>query len=90
MIERSRRESASLRVPETEPGRAIVVTRYHSEKAIVLHPDDFRRLALIDAALEELELEPELTALALAALDLEDRPDAALEDPAAIRALLGL
>jgi len=49
-------------------------------------------LAALDAALHALETADELspTALVLEAHRLEDEPDDPVEDPAAIRSLLGL
>ncbi len=57
-----------------------------------MNPQDFRRLAALDAALHALETADELspTALVLEAHRLEDEPDDPVEDPAAIRSLLGL
>jgi hypothetical protein len=61
-------------------------------KAVVTDPSDFRPLTALEPALELLrEVDaPELTALALEAHRFEDVPDQALEDPAAITALLVL
>lgn len=58
----------------------------------MLDPRDFRPLATLEATLELLRETdtPELTALALEAHRMEDVPDPALEDSAAIKALLGL
>ena len=72
--------------------RALIVTRYDEEKAVVMNPQDFRRLAALDAALHALEVADDLspTALVLEAHRLEDEPDDPVEDPAAIRSLLGL
>jgi PHD/YefM family antitoxin component YafN of YafNO toxin-antitoxin module len=92
MIETEIRDSATLRVPAVAEGLALVVTRYDDEKAVVMNPADFRRLAALDAALEligEAEALP-LDALALEAHRLEDEPSQQIEDPVAIRALLGL
>lgn len=92
MIQTEVRDAANLRVPALAEGRALLVTRYDEEKAVVMNPEDFRRLAALDAALETLRAAdaPALTALALEAHRLEDEPDQAVEDPAAIKALLGL
>lgn len=92
MIETEVRDAANLRVPAIVEGRALLVTRYDEAKAVVMNPEDFRRLAALDAALETLRHvdAPELTAVALEAHRLEDEPDEAVEDPAAIERLLGL
>jgi PHD/YefM family antitoxin component YafN of YafNO toxin-antitoxin module len=92
MIQYPVRDAANLRVPALAEGRALLVTRYDEEKAVVMNPEDFRRLAALDGALEALrEVDaPALTALALEAHRLEDEPDQAVEDPTAIKALLGL
>ena len=91
VIETELRDAALLRVPALEEGTALVVTRYDEEKAVVMNPADFRRLAALDAALEAIVAAglPTMTPLVLEAHRLEDEPGDALEDPAAIRALLG-
>ncbi len=78
-------------MPAPAEGQALVVTRYAEEKAVVMNPHDFRRLAALDAALQTLRTgdAPELTELALEAHHLEDEPGEPVEEPAAIRALLG-
>jgi PHD/YefM family antitoxin component YafN of YafNO toxin-antitoxin module len=72
-----------------EPGTALVVTRYAEEKAVVLSPADFDRLAALDAALEEIEAGERLlvSELARTAHSLEDEPGSPLEDPDALEAL---
>lgn len=92
MIETERQDSSTARVPAVSPGRAVVVTRYHEEKAVVLNPSDFHRLASIDAALDEIAAAdaPVMTQLVLRAHRLEDEPGEPVEEPEAIKALLGL
>ncbi len=92
VIDTELRDAATLRVPALAEGQALVVTRYDEEKAVVMNPRDFRRLAALDAALEALQAAdaPDLTPLVLEAHRLEDEPDEPLEEPAAIRRLLGL
>jgi PHD/YefM family antitoxin component YafN of YafNO toxin-antitoxin module len=92
MIETEFRDAATLRVPALEEGRALVVTRYDEEKAVVMNPLDFRRLAALDATLEAIrEVDaPAMTPLVLEAHRLEDEADEPVEDPGAIRGLLGL
>jgi PHD/YefM family antitoxin component YafN of YafNO toxin-antitoxin module len=90
-IERERRESSAARVPAVPPGKAIVVTRYGEEKAVVLNPEDFHRLNALERDLDELAAGgPTLSELALKAHELEDTPGTAVEDAEQIRALLGL
>ncbi len=85
------RESSTARVPAVPPGRAIVFTRYQEENAVAVNPEDFRRLAAIDKALDAIaDDRPAMSDLALAAHRLEDEPVEALEDAGAIRALLDL
>lgn len=57
-----------------------------------MDPSDFRPVSALEAALELLRETdaPELTALALEAHRLEDEPLPPVEDPAAIKTLLGL
>jgi hypothetical protein len=86
-----RRESSSGRVPAVTAGTALVFTRYDDEKAVVLHPDDYRRLAALDEALDALGAETcEVTDAVRAAHALEDTPGRPLEEPGAIKKLLGL
>lgn len=89
-IVRELRDSSTARVPSVPPGRAIVFTRYDEEKAVVLNPADFRRLAELDDDLDELSQTAGASDLVLEALDLEDRPATPIEDPARIKSLLGL
>jgi hypothetical protein len=92
MIDTEFRDAATLRVPAPAEGHALVVTRYDVEKAVVMNPRDFRRLAALDAAIEAIRGGEALalTSLVLVAHRLEDEPEEPVEDPAAIRKLLGL
>lgn len=66
-------------------------TRYNEEKAVVLNPQDFHRLHALDHDLEEVSsAQPALSALAVKAHKIEDRPGTPVEDPDEIKALLGL
>lgn len=86
-----RRDSSGARVPSVPPGTAIVYTRYDEEKSVVLNPQDYRRLSELDRDLDEVTSgRPPLSELARKAHALEDTPGTAIEDPDAIRALLGL
>jgi hypothetical protein len=90
-IETEQRDSASARVPTVPPGHAIVYTRYGDEKTVVMNPDDFHRLAALDQALTGISAGGiEMSELVEKAHRLEDEPGKPVEDPAAIRALLGL
>lgn len=92
MFDSERRESSTARVPAVPRGKAIIFTRYDEEKAVLLSPRDFHRLAALDEAIEEIGSadSPPLSELALEAHRLEDEPGEPLEDPSAIKALLGL
>ncbi|HEY7603479.1 MAG TPA: hypothetical protein VH760_04390 [Gaiellaceae bacterium] len=86
-----RRDSSGARVPSVAAGTAIVFTRYDEEKAVVLNPQDFRRLKALDDDLDEItSASLALTPLALKAHALEDAPGTAVEDAVRIKALLGL
>lgn len=91
MISRERQDASAARVPAVEPGRAVIVTRYGQENAVVLSPTDFHRLAALDEALEEIAAagKPGLSELARKAHRLEDEPTRPLEDPEALGRLLG-
>lgn len=85
------RDSSTARVPAVAPGHAIVFTRYEEEKTVVIHPDDYHRLASLDEQLATIALPGiEMSDLALKAHQLEDTPGTPVEDGAQIRALLGL
>jgi hypothetical protein len=85
-----RREASTARVPAPRPGQAITFTRYEKEQAVVLNPQDFHRLAALDAALEQRDRTVP-SDLALRAHAKEDRPfGAAVEDPVQIKTILGL
>ncbi len=91
IIENEVRDSSTARVPSVSPGHAIVFTRYDEEKSVVLHPDDYHRLAALDEELAAIALRPlEMSELTLEAHRLEDTPGTAIEDAAQIKALLGL
>lgn len=85
------RDSSAARVPSVPVGTAVVFTRYGEEKAVVLNPQDFHRLRALDRDLERVSAaHPALSALALKAHELEDRPGVPVEDADEIKALLGL
>jgi hypothetical protein len=90
-IESEVRDSSTARVPSVSPGRAIVFTRYDEEKSVVLHPEDYHRLAALDEELAAIALRPiGMSELVLEAHRLEDTPGTPIEDAAQIKALLGL
>jgi hypothetical protein len=91
MIARLRRDASSVRIPPVQPGTALIVTRYEEEKAVVLSPSDFERLAALDAALTEIEAgeRPTMSTVTRRAHALEDEPGDPLEDATALQALLG-
>ena len=90
-LETDWRDSSTARVPKVPRGKAIVYTRYGREQSVVLHPEDFHRLVELDEALNELaEHRPALSDLARQAHALEDTPGESVENPAEIKALLGL
>jgi PHD/YefM family antitoxin component YafN of YafNO toxin-antitoxin module len=91
MLETERQDASAARVPRVQQGKAVVVTRYDEEKAVILHPEDFRRLSELERDLEDIaRTRPEMSDLALKALALEDVPGSPVEDPEQIRSLLGL
>ena len=78
-------------MPSVPVGTALVFTRYHEEKAVVLNPQDFHRLSALDHDLEKLASDrSSLSELALKAHTLEDPPGTPVEDLDEIKALLGL
>ena len=60
MFVRERRDASTVRVPSVPAGTAVVVTRYDEEKAVLLSPEDFERLAALDEALEDIALDDRL------------------------------
>lgn len=91
MLARERRDASTVRVPVVTAGTAIVVTRYDEDKAVLLSPEDFERLAALDDALDDIVLDDrlQLTELARKAHRLEDEPGAPVEDPELLESLLG-
>lgn len=92
MIVRERRDASTVRVPSVSAGTAVIVTRYDEDKAVLLSPQDFERLAALDEALDDIVLDDRLalSGLARKAHRLEDEPGAPVEDPKLLEALLGL
>lgn len=88
----ARRISGSqVRVPDPVPGEAAVISRYGKERAIVIHPSDFHRLAALErligtaAALDPIELSDE----AILAHREEGAPGDSVTDPAVLADLFG-
>lgn len=82
--------SGRVRLPEVTAGVATVVRRYDKERAYVLHPDDFRRLAALEELAAAALATPRihLSDAALAAHRDEDTAGPTITDPAALHALL--
>ena len=90
-IRTERRESSQARVPSVPAGTAVVYTRYDEEKTVVMNPADFHRLAELEDEIRELAGSGgSLTDLVVRAHQLEESPSEPVEDPEAIKALLGL
>ena len=73
--------SNDVRIPDPEPGQAVLVTRYGADnvRAVIVHPEDFAWLeAIVDAyRARSRPLEFELTADDLEAHAATDRDDEA-------------
>jgi hypothetical protein len=71
--------SNDVRIPDPEPGQAVLVTRYGADnvRAVIVHPEDFAWLeAIVDAyRARSRPLELELTADDLEAHAATDRDD---------------
>jgi hypothetical protein len=82
--------SDQVRFPRLRPGTATAVHRYDKERAFVLHPDDFHRLAALDElAVSALGLPSfELSAAAVNAHHEESTPGRSVTDPHALKSLL--
>jgi PHD/YefM family antitoxin component YafN of YafNO toxin-antitoxin module len=81
------RDASTARVPTPAAGEAILFVRYQSEAAVVVNPEDFHRLADLDAAISELA-GPEADDLAVRAHQQEALPGTPIEDPHQLDALL--
>lgn len=83
--------SDKVRVPDLAPGTAAAVHRYHQERAYLLHPADFHRLAALEQlAASALALPPlTLSPAAISAHVSEGSPGTSITDPARLAALLG-
>jgi hypothetical protein len=86
-------KSNDVRLPEPQPGEALVVERYSAEhvKAVILHPDDFAELQGSSELLDDLTVTPELSHLGVRAHQIAESPEGELiDDEASVRRLLGL
>lgn len=82
-----------VRLPEPQPGEALVVERYSAQhvKAVILHPDDFAELQGSSELLDDLVAAPELSDLGVHAHQIVESPEGELvDDEASVRRLLGL
>ncbi len=85
--------SNDVRLPEPQPGEALVVERYSAEhvKAVILHPDDFAELQGDSELLDDLSAGSELSDLGVRAHQAVESPEGKLvDDKASVRRLLGL
>jgi hypothetical protein len=86
-------KSNDVRVPQPQPGEALVVERYSAKhvKAVILHPDDFAELQSSSELLEDLVVAPELSDLGARAHRIAESPEGELiDDEASVRRLLDL
>jgi PHD/YefM family antitoxin component YafN of YafNO toxin-antitoxin module len=83
-------DAASVRVPSVETGSAVVVTRYRKEQVVMLHPEDFHRLAELEASLDDIAAPIEASARSKQLHAQESYAQGPMEDPDALRAFLGL
>lgn len=81
--------SDSVRIPDPRRGVAIHVRRYNTDRAVIIHPEDFERFELLDSVLSEVaKLEPlPASEIADAAYIAEATPGEALTDPDELRRL---
>lgn len=81
----------AVRIPEPEPGVATAVRRYREERAVILHPSDFRRLVDLERLATQLSaftpIEPS-PAAARAHIE-SDTPEAPITDPDKLDDLFG-
>ena len=86
-------KSNDVRLPQPQPGEALVVERYNAKhvKAVILHPDDFAELQGSSELLDDLAVAPELSDLGVRAHQISELPEGELiNDEASVRRLLGL
>lgn len=80
-----------VRIPALTPGVATAVRRYDQERAFVLHPEDYHRLAALEELVAAATALPalELSETAVRAHIEESSPGRSVTDPAKLKALLG-
>lgn len=86
-------KSNNVRLPEPQPGEALMVERYSAKhvKAVILHPDDFAELQGSSELLDDLTIAPELNDLGVRAHQIAESPEGRLiDDEASVKRLLGL
>lgn len=86
-------KSNDVRLPQPQPGEALVVERYSAKhvKAVILHPDDFAELQGSSELLENLLAAPDLSDLGARTHRIAELPEGELiDDEASVRRLLGL
>jgi len=90
-LELRRLPGDKVRVPDQRPGVVTVVSRYSSERAMVMHPSDFHRLEALDALLQDAAATDPIAFgdAAIAAHRAEETPGAPITDPAKLAALFG-
>lgn len=86
-------KSNNVRLPDPQPGEALVVERYSAKhvKAVILHPDDFAALQGDSELLDDLGATSELSDLGARAHQAAESPEGELvDDEASVKRLLGL
>lgn len=80
-----------VRIPDPEAGEATVISRYGTERAMLIHPADFHRLNELDQFLEDAsKLERiALTTEAVRAHVEEGTPGEPITDPTVLAELFG-
>ncbi|MFT4050441.1 MAG: hypothetical protein QM648_11490 [Solirubrobacterales bacterium] len=83
--------SDSVRVPTPKRGESIHIMRYNDERAVILHPQDFRELeSLADLVREICAPRPrQMSDVAIAAHIEEETPGTPITDPAELHRLFG-
>ena len=81
----------AVRIPSPKLGVATAVHRYREERAVILHPDDFHRLADVERLVAELSsFEPIQPSAAAAKAHIEsDTPKLPITEPTTLDQLFG-
>ena len=82
---------SNARVPDPVPGEATVISRYGKERAIVIHPSDFNRLAELERLIADVCAVDAvaLTEEAIRAHAEEGTPGDPITDPVVLAELFG-